>query len=103
MHLHWVITFIVLTTVYGQSKSDDPFSTESVQNIFLGGLSSTPLPLRGLWCTAKWSQASSTYTQTGQAFFYNNGTFTFNYLDNPSATWVLTSLTILIITIILLL
>ena len=48
----------------------------------------TPLFMRGLWCVAQWTQSSQTYTQTGQAFFYNNGTFTFNFLDNPSLTWI---------------
>ncbi len=56
--------------------------------MILASLPATPLSMRGLWCLAKWSGTSSTYTQTGQAFFYNNGTFTFNFLDNPSSTWV---------------
>ncbi len=88
MHLHWLILFIALTTVYGQSKIEQLFSIKTLQNIFLGSRPATPLFLRGLWCLAKWSQSSSTYMQTGQTFFYNNGTFTFNYLDNPSSTWV---------------
>ena len=48
----------------------------------------TPLVMRGLWCVAEWSEVSHTYAQTGQVFFYNNDTFTFNLLDNPSFTWV---------------
>jgi lysophospholipase L1-like esterase len=71
MHLHSVILFSIIVTIYGQS-----------------GLPPTPLFLRGLWCLAKYSQSSHAYIQTGQVFFYNNGTFTYNYIDNPSATWI---------------
>ncbi|CAF1126222.1 unnamed protein product [Adineta ricciae] len=71
MNLHWLILFFVLVTTCAQ-----------------GALPATPLFFRGLWCVAKWSSTTQSYTQTGQAFFYNNGTFTMNYLDNPSSTWV---------------
>jgi len=71
MYGHWLILVAVLGAVQAQS-----------------GLPVTPLFMRGLWCLAKWSDTTQTYTQTGQGFFYNNGTFTFNFLDNPSATWI---------------
>ncbi|CAM4820148.1 unnamed protein product [Rotaria magnacalcarata] len=71
MHLYWIGFLIAPILVDGQSK-----------------ISTTPLFMRGLWCVAQWSQSSQAYTQTGQAFFYNNDTFTFNFLDNSSFTWI---------------
>ncbi|CAF0952771.1 unnamed protein product [Adineta steineri] len=71
MHLRWIILLTTFIVVNAQSD-----------------LPATPLFIRGLWCLAKRSQSTQAYTQTGQAFFYNNGTFTFNYLDNPSSTWI---------------
>ena len=59
-----------------------------MKHLSLGDLSTTPLVMRGLWCVARWSSATQQYTQIGQAFFYNNDTFTFNFLDNPTLTWV---------------
>ncbi|UJR31505.1 hypothetical protein I4U23_018994 [Adineta vaga] len=71
MHLCWLTLFSILAIACAQSN-----------------LPATPLFMRGLWCVAKWSASTQTYTQTGQAFFYNNGTFTMNYIDNPSSTWI---------------
>lgn len=49
----------------------------------------TPQEFRGLWCISKWNGTERNYSQQiGQAFFYNNGTFTLNFLDNLTDTWV---------------
>jgi hypothetical protein len=45
----------------------------------------TPIEFRGLWCII---QSNNNQRQLGQAFFYNNGTFTLNFLDNIGYTWV---------------
>ncbi|CAF3414731.1 unnamed protein product [Rotaria socialis] len=54
----------------------------------------TPMWMRGLWCVAQYTESSQTYTQIGQAFFYNNGTITHNFLDNLAFTQVTHFLTI---------
>lgn len=41
------------------------------------------MEFRGLWCIVQGNA-----TQLGQAFFYNNGTFTLNLLNNIQNTWV---------------
>ena len=49
----------------------------------------TPQVFRGLWCISKWNGTERNYSQQiGQAFFYNNGTFTLNFLDNLTDLWV---------------
>ena len=49
----------------------------------------TPVDLRGLWCISYKNSSSEDYAQQlGQAFFYNNGTFTLNFLNNIEYTWV---------------
>ncbi len=45
----------------------------------------TPIEFRGLWCII---QSNTNQQQLGQAFFYNNETFTLNFLDNIGYTWV---------------
>ncbi|UJR21410.1 hypothetical protein I4U23_024499 [Adineta vaga] len=47
---------------------------------------STPVEFRGLWCISTGNQNS--YRQIGQAFFYNNETFTLNWLNNIQDTWI---------------
>ncbi|CAF1079666.1 unnamed protein product [Didymodactylos carnosus] len=47
----------------------------------------TPTTLRGLWCLAVYNTTHN-YTQLAQAYFYNNGTFTMNFLANITNTWV---------------
>ncbi|CAF1625345.1 unnamed protein product, partial [Didymodactylos carnosus] len=46
----------------------------------------TPTTLRGLWCLAVYNTTHN-YTQLAQAYFYNNGTFTMNFLANITNTW----------------
>ncbi|CAF0876728.1 unnamed protein product [Adineta ricciae] len=45
-----------------------------------------PVELRGLWCISEWNQNYS--RQLGQAFMYNNETFTLNLLDDIKDTWI---------------
>ncbi|CAF3724183.1 unnamed protein product [Rotaria sp. Silwood1] len=48
-----------------------------------------PVELRGLWCISLQQISDKNYSQQlGQAFFYNNETFTINFLDNISFTWL---------------
>lgn len=55
----------------------------------LVGYPPTPQEFRGLWCIERWNETQQNYShQIGQAFFYNNGTFTLNFLDNLTDTWV---------------
>ncbi|CAF4071305.1 unnamed protein product [Rotaria sordida] len=50
---------------------------------------STPVEFRGLWCVSQQKIGGQNYSlQLGQAFFYNNGTFTMNFLNDISYTWV---------------
>ncbi|CAF3746427.1 unnamed protein product [Rotaria socialis] len=50
---------------------------------------STPVELRGLWCISEQNISQQTYTQQlGQAFFYNNETFTINFLIDIRFTWL---------------
>ncbi len=49
----------------------------------------TPQEFRGLWCVSQWNNTQGNYSgQLGQAYFYNNGTFTLNFLNDPAYTWV---------------
>jgi hypothetical protein len=49
----------------------------------------TPIEFRGLWCLSQWNNTEQNYSQQlGQVFFYNNGTFTLNFLNNLTYTWV---------------
>ncbi|CAF0723417.1 unnamed protein product [Adineta ricciae] len=45
-----------------------------------------PVELRGLWCISERNQNYS--RQIGQAFMYNNETFTLNLLDDIKDTWI---------------
>lgn len=59
------------------------------KNHFRSGTSvNSPVFKRGLWCAAYWSEITQSYTQVGQIFFYNNDTFSLNFLNDPLFTWV---------------
>ena len=52
-----------------------------------------PHSFRGLWCVSYWNNSTGNYSgQLGQAFIYNNGTFTLNFLNDPTNTWVCESI-----------
>jgi hypothetical protein len=65
------------------------FHSKRQQSIELGLHPSTPTEFRGLWCISTWNAQRQNYSgQLGQAFFYNNETFTLNLLNDLTNTWV---------------
>ncbi|CAF3861760.1 unnamed protein product [Adineta steineri] len=77
----------VCTTVSGCKSDYDCPGAQKCCHVEL--YPSTPIAFRGLWCINEWDNSQQNYSrQLGQAFFYNNETFTLNFLDNIQNTWI---------------
>lgn len=70
--IFFVLTFLTIRWGRGEDMKN-PFQSRSQ---------------RGLWCLNQWNETVNTSQQLGQAFFYANGTFTINFLNEINSTRV---------------